>query len=94
MHELFLTSGLGHPKHTPNSPVRNVLTLQPGCGHPRTSVSLAGRGLAGLTGLEEHWQRGCTWMLAEVGKVMVRGMLGEGAMRRFLCLLRRSQSRL
>lgn len=33
-------------------------------------------------------------MLAEVGKVMVRGMLGEGAMRRFLCLLRRSQSRL
>lgn len=33
-------------------------------------------------------------MLAEVGKVTVRGMLGDGAMRRFLCLFRRSQSKL
>lgn len=53
-HKLFPTSGLGYPKHTPNSPTRNVLTLQPGCGHPRASLSLAGKGLAGLAGLEEH----------------------------------------
>lgn len=33
-------------------------------------------------------------MLVEAGKVMVRGTLGDVAMRRFLCLFRRSQSRL
>lgn len=35
-----------------------------------------------------------TWMLAGVGKVMVRGRLGVAAMRKFLCLFKRSQSKL